>query len=140
VWNARIEKWATPWGSEHLTPIARQVVGARNPRDSEHLIHCRGPANRIGKCLATIAYAQLIIENCLPAAVAPSSVMFHALVEDLSAEALKLSARFPSGSLQRTRLQDVVQVPRTDAADLQSVAEFIRAHYGWLANEQSKVT
>ena len=57
----------------------------------------------LGKCLATIAYGQLVAENCLIAEVASTavSIMFHGLIEDLSAEALGLAAMFPSGSAQR---------------------------------------
>jgi len=86
----------------------------------------------IGKCFSIIAYAQLIAENCLAVKVAPAtvSVMFHALLEDLGTEALKLSAMFPVGSAERARLWDLVRVPETAAADLDFVSEFIAARYG----------
>ena len=86
----------------------------------------------IGKCFSTIAYAQLIAESCLALKVASGtlSVMFHGLIEDLSTESLKLSAMFPANSAERAQLQDIVQVPETSAADLESVSEFIAARYG----------
>jgi len=81
----------------------------------------------LGKCLSTCAYAQLIAENCAAADVDPAliSLMFHGLIEDLAAEALKLSAMFDPVSNQRNLLKQVVRVPRTSAADLESVSEFI---------------
>jgi hypothetical protein len=86
----------------------------------------------LGKCFSAIAYAQLVAEGCLAAGVAPPvvSVVFHALVEDLSAEALKLAAMFPPGSARRDMLKRVVRVPETSAADLGSVTELIAARYG----------
>ena len=90
-----------------------------------------GLAIALGKCFSTIAYAQLVAENCLTTQVAPAtvSVLFHALIEDLSADALKLAALFPPGSTQRALLKRVVRVPRTSAADLMSVYEFIALRY-----------
>jgi acyl-CoA dehydrogenase len=86
----------------------------------------------MGKCLATIAYAQLIAENCVAAEVAPAlvSVIFHGLIEDLSTEALKLSALFPTAGAQRAQLKGVVRIPETDAAHLHAVSELIAARYG----------
>jgi acyl-CoA dehydrogenase len=86
----------------------------------------------IGKCFAVIAYAQLVAENCLVADVAPwmISVIFHGLIEDLSAEALKLSAMFLPGSAQRALLSRVVRIPRTSTAEIAAVSELIEARYG----------
>ena len=85
----------------------------------------------MGKCFSTIAYAQLVAENCLIAELALSSVsvMFHGIIEDLSAEALKLSAMFAFDSIQRAQLQEVVRVPKTIIDDLESVSEFIAERY-----------
>jgi hypothetical protein len=58
------------------------------------------------------------------------SVLFHGVIEDLSAEAIKLSAMFPPRSAQRALLRRIVQIPRTSAAELGSVSEFIAARYG----------
>lgn len=85
----------------------------------------------LGKCFSVIAYAQLIAENCQAVQVAPAtvSVIFHALIEDLSVEALKLSAMFPWRSAERAQLKRVVRVPRTGAADLETVSKFISSRY-----------
>jgi acyl-CoA dehydrogenase len=86
----------------------------------------------IGKCLASIAYAQLVAENCLLAQIAPAtiSVIFHGLSEDLSAESLKLSALFPPGSSSREMLKRVVCVPSISAADLEYVSGFLASRFG----------
>ena len=86
----------------------------------------------MGKCLAVIAYAQLVAENCLAANVSSGmvSLIFHGLIEDLSAEALKLSAMFPPGSDQRALLRRVVRIPRTSSAEIAAVSELIKARYG----------
>jgi acyl-CoA dehydrogenase len=85
----------------------------------------------VGKCLASIVYAQLVAENCQARKVAASIValIFHGLIDDLGTEVLKLSALFPSGSAQREHLKGAIQVPETGAADFQDVAEFIAARY-----------
>ena len=85
----------------------------------------------IGKCFSTIVFAQLIAENCLAAAVTPAtvSVIFHALIEDFSVQALKLSAMFPPESNPRALLKGVVRVPETSTAEVQSVAELIAMRY-----------
>jgi hypothetical protein len=83
-------------------------------------------------CFSTIAYAQLVAENCLAAQVAAStiSVIFHGLIEELSEGSLKLAAKFPPGSTQRGALKGAVRVPRTDHADLEAVSESIAAGCG----------
>jgi acyl-CoA dehydrogenase len=85
----------------------------------------------LGRCFSVIAYAQLVAENCRAARVAPSTVslIFHGLIEDLSAEALRLAALFPPGSAPRALLKRAARVPRTGAADLASVSEWIAARY-----------
>jgi acyl-CoA dehydrogenase len=86
----------------------------------------------LGKCFSCIAYAQLIAENCAAAQVPPAlvSVIFHGLIEDLSAESLRLAAAFPPGSDQRALLRRVTRVPKTSAVDLESVSQFIAGRYG----------
>ncbi|MCI0461392.1 MAG: acyl-CoA/acyl-ACP dehydrogenase, partial [Gemmataceae bacterium] len=105
--------------------FAEGGVSALNPTGDPGLLIA------LGKCFAAIVYAQLVAENCLAMKVAPSivSVLFHALIEDLSGEALKLSALFPPGSAQRASLKQVVRVPRTSSADFESIYEFIAARY-----------
>lgn len=86
----------------------------------------------MGKCFSVVAYAQLVAENCLLADAAPSmvSVIFHGIIEDFSAEALKLSAMFQPGSAKRALLKRVVRVPKTIEADLESVYSFVAGRYG----------
>jgi hypothetical protein len=105
--------------------LAETGLAALNPTADAALLIA------MGKCFSAIAYAQLVAESCLAVKVAPStvSVIFHGLIEDLSAEALKLSAMFPFGSAQRGLLKRLIRVPRTSAADLGSVFEFIAARY-----------
>jgi acyl-CoA dehydrogenase len=85
----------------------------------------------LGKCFAIIAYAQLIVENCLAGKVEASlvAVVFHALIEDLGVEALKLSAMFLPESAPRALLRRIVRIPRTSAADIESVSRLIAARY-----------
>lgn len=86
----------------------------------------------IGKCFSTIGFAQLVAENCLALKIPPAtvSVMFHTFIGDLATESLQLSAMFAVESAERTQLKGLVQLPETNAADLESVSEFIAARYG----------
>ncbi|MBI1827662.1 MAG: acyl-CoA dehydrogenase, partial [Planctomycetes bacterium] len=90
-----------------------------------------GLAIAIGKCFAIVAYGQLVAENCRIANIPlPTvSLIFHGLVEDMSAESLRLSAMFPSDGAQQTQLRNVVQVPRTSASDMAAVSDFLMARY-----------
>ncbi len=85
----------------------------------------------IGKCFSTIAFAQLVAENCVAVNVAPSlvSVMFHGMIEDLAADSLKLSAMFRPGTTERALFKRMVRVPKTIVEDLESVSEFIANRY-----------
>jgi acyl-CoA dehydrogenase len=82
-----------------------------------------GTSVAMGKCFSTIAYAQLVAENCVAGRVASSlvSVIFHGLIEQLREEALALAATFPPGSGQRMALKGAVRLPRTEASDLEAV-------------------
>ncbi len=106
--------------------LASSGIAALNPSAGAGLLIA------LGKCFSVIAYAQLIAENCQVMKVAPATValMFHALVEDLSAEALKLAVLFPPRSTPRALLRRVVLVPRMSAADLGFVSEAIVSQYG----------
>ncbi len=85
----------------------------------------------LGKALATIAYGQLVAENCVRAEVAPGAIalIFHTLVEDLSDESQRLAAMFLPGSSQRALIIGAVRIPRTVAADFETLAGFIKARY-----------
>lgn len=106
--------------------FAQKGISALNPTADAGLIVA------LGKCFSVVAYAQLIAEHCTTVQVAAStvSVIFHGLIEDLSAEVLRLAALFPPDSTRRAQLKSVVRVPRTGAADLESVSEFIATRYG----------
>ena len=82
----------------------------------------------LGKCLAAIAYAQLVAEHCVIAEVpAPIvSLVFHQLIEDLSAESMRLSALPQTGAVSRLLLGRVVAIPRTSRRDLDFVADRVR--------------
>ena len=78
----------------------------------------------LGKCLSTIAYAQLVAEHCVLAAVPREvvSVIFHEFVEDLGTEAMRLAALPQTGRLARLLLGRMPVVPRTLRSDLDLVA------------------
>ena len=86
----------------------------------------------LGKCLATIAYAQLIAENChlvqLPTATI--GLIFQGLIEDLSLEALLLAGMFPVESPARALLQNLVRVPMTTPTEWQAVTDTLTTRYG----------
>jgi acyl-CoA dehydrogenase len=86
----------------------------------------------MGKCFSTIAYAQLVAENCRAVNVADStvSVLFHTLIEDLREETLELAALYPAGSPQRALLKRVIRIPATAASDLEALSAFIAARAG----------
>ena len=91
------------------------------------------PARQIalGRCLSVVAYGQLVAENCTVVGTAPAlvSVIFHALVADLTAEALGLASLLPIGSAERALLVEVVSVPETTPADLEVVSKWIAGRY-----------
>jgi acyl-CoA dehydrogenase len=79
----------------------------------------------LGQCLATIAYGQLVAESAwrLEAPGQLVSVIFHLLVNDLSALALSLASSPHLNRLERLLLRRAVSVPTTSADDWQFVAE-----------------
>jgi acyl-CoA dehydrogenase len=104
------------------------IVGETKPTD---LADNAALSVAVGKCFAAIVYGQLVAENCKLAEAAPTTVamIFHELVQDLTAEALRLMAQSPPGSATRNALKKVVRVPRTAATDLESVFEFLSKRY-----------
>ena len=81
----------------------------------------------LGRCLSTIAYAQLIAENAVLAQIPNTmmSVIFEQLVESLSSEALQLAALAPSSSLTKLLIERMDVRPQRQASDLLAVAELI---------------
>jgi acyl-CoA dehydrogenase len=84
-----------------------------------------------GRCFSAVAYGQLVAEGCAAVGVSPGvvSVVFQGLIEDLTADTLRLAALFPAGGPQRALLKRVVRVPRTAAADVESVFESLGARF-----------
>ena len=115
--------------------FARQVKAFR--RFATNGLETLNPASEaglfigLGKCLAIMAYGQLVAENCR-AVNAPDSlisIIFYALVEDLSAEALRLSAQFPPDSEHRRLLKRLVRIPTMNSADVENLADMITQRY-----------
>jgi acyl-CoA dehydrogenase len=84
-----------------------------------------------GRCLAVVAYGQLVAENCAAAGVAAETVslIFHGLVEDLTTESLGLAALLPPGGSQRALLKDLVSVPETSACEIEAISAWIASRY-----------
>lgn len=78
----------------------------------------------LGQCLAAIAYAQLVAENSArlgtPGPVV--SAMFHSIVHDLSVSALSIASSPRLDAAGRALIRQVVAVPRTTAAEWESVS------------------
>jgi acyl-CoA dehydrogenase len=112
--------------AEAFRQFAADSVAARNQAVDA------GLTIGVGKCLALLAYGQLVAENCRAAHVAPATVaiIFHSLIEDLSAEALKLASMFAQGTVPRAQLRRVVCVPSWNHANLDSVFGIITTRYG----------
>ena len=79
----------------------------------------------LGRCLAAIAFGQLIAESAarllVPAALV--SAIFHSLVIDLSTSALSLASTVRTEPKGRNLLRQMVIVPWTTTADWEFVAE-----------------
>ena len=101
-------------------------VAALNPNSDADL------SIALGRCFAVAAYGQLVAEGAAAAGAVPEvvSVIFHALVEDLSTEALKLSVLFAPDAAPRALLKEVVSVPDASPADVAFVSGLIAAEYG----------
>jgi acyl-CoA dehydrogenase len=84
-----------------------------------------------GRCFTAVVYGQLVAENCAAAGTPPGvvSAVFHGLVEDLTAEALRLAALFPPGRIPRTLLRQAVRLPDTTADDVTAVYDLLAERY-----------
>lgn len=115
---------------KQVTAFRRFVRGgiARHTRGED----AGGLRIALGRCFSTIVYAQLIAERCAAIPVSPSmiSIIFHALIEDMSGEALRLAALWPPDSDERAQLERMITAPRTEAADIEAIADIIAARYG----------
>jgi acyl-CoA dehydrogenase len=102
-----------------LRLFVRRGVPVEDPKQDAEVVIA------VGKCLSVIAYAQLVAEHSVLAEVPASivSVLFHQLVEDLSAEAMRLSALPELAAVPRKLLARVVATPTTSRVDLDFVAD-----------------
>jgi acyl-CoA dehydrogenase len=84
----------------------------------------------LGQCLASIAYGQLVAENCARLQVPPQmvSAMFHPLVHDLSVCALALASSPQLDAIGKARILRLVAVPRTRGAEWEWVSEQVAAY------------
>jgi acyl-CoA dehydrogenase len=80
-----------------------------------------------GRCFTVVVFAQLVAEGLAAADAddALTSAVFHTLVEDLSAESLRLAAALAPGSPLRDRLAGIVRVPETTAPELECIVSLV---------------
>jgi acyl-CoA dehydrogenase len=85
----------------------------------------------VGRCFSIIVYAQLVAENAIIAKLSPStiSLMFHGLVQDLTAETMQIMSVYRRKSPERLALSKVVRVPHTSFDDGESVFQLCSARY-----------
>jgi hypothetical protein len=76
-------------------------------------------AMALGQAMATIAYGQLIAENCVRLKVPRPiiSTVFHLLITDLSAAAMTLASLPGLDALGRFLIRRLIVIPRTTAAE-----------------------
>jgi acyl-CoA dehydrogenase len=86
----------------------------------------------VAECLAAIVYAQLIAENAVRLQIPTQviSAVFHALVTELSASALKVASCPNIGAVGRAMVRQVVAPPLTRSADWDWVSEHLTLHRG----------
>ena len=115
-------------GYQSLKSVANARIFARQARAFRLFIRSRSPGNResdtqtamaLGRCMATIAYGQLVAENAAHFNMPPElvSAMFHLLISDLSVSTLELASLDHLGKLNRIPIKRVVAIPTTTNAD-----------------------
>jgi acyl-CoA dehydrogenase len=101
------------------------VLNSRIDRDSQADTEM---TQATGGFLATIAYGQLIAENCailnIPAQIA--SAIFHNLVHDLSVSSLAIATLPSLDEVQRRRIRRMIVTPEIRGADWDFVAERVK--------------
>jgi hypothetical protein len=97
--------------------IRRQTADRTSPADLQMSL-------ALGQCLATIAYAQLVAENCarLDVPTALVAAIFHSLVSDLSGLALSLASIPHLDAATRVLARRIVAMPKTTCAEWDSVS------------------
>lgn len=86
----------------------------------------------LGKCFSIIVQGQLVAENCVAAGATSSlvAVIYHALISDLTAEALALASLHPTSGPERALLMEIAAVPETGAEDFAATSKWIDQRYG----------
>jgi acyl-CoA dehydrogenase len=137
--TVRFGAWRLPYAALRQVPnvgvfegqVAAFATYVQAPPDSKD--HASDPNVQLatGRCLAIVAYAQLVAENLASRGAAPAtiSLVFGSLVADLAAEALSLSAALRPAHPLRTTLEHVVAVPVTSPEEFESVSCLLTAHY-----------
>jgi acyl-CoA dehydrogenase len=84
-----------------------------------------------GRCFTAVAYGQLVAEACALGGARPTVVspVFHRLVEDVSAEALRLAAMFPAGHGCRRLIQRAVRIPEMTAEEVTALIDLLAEHF-----------
>lgn len=79
----------------------------------------------LGQCQATIAYAQLIAENCVRVGIAREmvSLIFHSLVSDMSVSALALASSPLQGAEDKAALSPMIVHAQTTTEEYEFVVE-----------------
>jgi hypothetical protein len=102
------------------------VLHTRTDRDSQADTEM---TQATGGCLATIAYGQLIAENCailnIPAQI--TSAIFHNLVHDLSVSALSMATLPSLSEVERRRIRRMIITPEIRGADWDFVAGRVKS-------------
>jgi acyl-CoA dehydrogenase len=102
--------------------FARQAMAFRrfvrgrtfHPRDGDTAV-----AMEVGRCMATIAYGQLIGESAAYCDLPPAiiSTLFHNLVSDLTTSALVLASSRRLKKLERILIERMIRIPKTLNSD-----------------------
>jgi acyl-CoA dehydrogenase len=110
-----------------LMSVPNVRVFARQAKAFSLLVrHCRRGGGMdaaislaVGHCLATIAYAQLIAENCsrLDMPIQIVATIFHLLVNDMSTSALALASSGHLDLAGRKLIRRMIEIPQTPGAD-----------------------
>jgi acyl-CoA dehydrogenase len=107
--------------------LARQVTRLdlffRGPRGRRLVGAGLDAVMDVGRCLATIAYAELIAESAIAIAPELISIMFGFLVRDLTDSVLTLASSPHLNSTGRVLIQRAVVTPRFVKKDLHAVSQ-----------------
>jgi acyl-CoA dehydrogenase len=99
----------------------------RSPRGKRLMAAGSDGAIEAGKCLAIVAYAQLIAESCASSGINPrlTSMIFGSLICDLSSAALSLASSPHLSDTCKLLLRRIAATPHIVAEDLQAISQRI---------------